>query len=340
MPPMICLNIVPPPLKSVADIAMACERVGLHAIGFVDSPLVAPELYLCCGTSLFATSRLNVFTAVTNPVTRHPSVAASAALSLSELAPQRVAIGLATGDSALWGVGLRPAKVAFLREYIVALKALMCGEEAIWQGHTFRMHWDNIDPNSAPPVYVACSGPRVLKMAAQVADGVIVSMGYSPEDVAYVLSVISESCAEVGRDTKEVEVWWYSEFTFGPDAETVMEFGLASETHWLIMGGTEGKRIPEEYKPLLHELHSDTFDLETYLKSPDRGRVLAKRAKKLGISDWLVARSARLWGTPNDIGTRLEELREQGLGNLWLGHVNWDLELLKAVEMLGTAIGR
>ncbi len=85
---------------------------------------------------------------------------------------------------------------------------------------------------------------------------------------------------------------------------------------------------------------SDTFDLDTYLKSPDRGRVLAKRAKKLGISDWLVARSARLWGTPNDIGNRLEELRAQGLENLWLGLVNWDLEPLKAVEMLGMAIGR
>jgi 5,10-methylenetetrahydromethanopterin reductase len=340
MPPKICLNILPPPLKNVTDVAMACERVGLHAIGIVDSPLVAPELYLSCSASLFATSRLNVFTAVTNPVTRHPSVAASAALSLSELAPQRVAIGLATGDSALWGVGLRPAKVAFLREYIVALKALMCGEEATWQGHTFRMHWDNIDPNKAPPVYVACSGPRVLKMAAQVADGVIVSMGYSPEDIAYVRSVISEGCAEVGRETKELEVWWFSEFTFGPDPESAMEFALASETHWLIMGGTEGKRIPEEYKPLLRELHTDTFDLDTYLKDPDRGRVLAKRAKKLGISDWLVSRSARLWGTPNDIGNRFQELRAQGLENLWLAHLNWDLEQLKAVEMLGTAIGR
>ena len=340
MPPKICLNIVTPPLTKVSDVAIACERVGLHAIGLADSPLVAPELYLSCGVSLLATSRLNAFTAVTNPVTRHPSVTASAALSLSELAPQRVAIGLATGDSALWGVGLRPAKVAFLREYIVALKALMCGEEATWQGHTFRMHWDNIDPNIAPPVYVACSGPRVLKMAAQVADGVIVSMGSSPEDVAYVRSVISESCAEIGRDTKEVEVWWCSEFTFGPDAETVMEFSLASDTHWLIMGGTEGKRIPEEYKPLLHELHRDTFDLDTYLKTPDRDRVLAQRAKKLGIADWLVARSARLWGTPNDIGNRFQELRAQGLENWWLFPKNRDLEPSKVIEMLGTAIGR
>ena len=336
----ISFNIMSPPLKDVPDLALAGERVGLHSIAFGDSPLVSPEVYLACGAGLFATSRLGVVTGVTNPVTRHPSITASSALSLSQMAPERLAIGIATGDSALWGVGLRPAKLAFLREYIVAIKALMRGEEATWQGHTFRAQWDDIDPNMAPPVYVACSGPRVLKMAAQVADGVIVSMGYSPEDIAYVGSVISEGCAETGRDPNEVEVWWYSELTFGPDVETAMEVGVGSGSHWLIMGGTEGKRIPEEYKPLLHQLHDDTFDLETYLKDPDRNRVLVERAKKLGLYDWLAARSARLWGTPNDIGDRLEELRAQGLENWFLSLADWDLEPLKAVEMLGTAIDR
>ncbi|MCH9037504.1 MAG: hypothetical protein IH860_09355, partial [Chloroflexi bacterium] len=98
--------------------------------------------------------------------------------------------------------------------------------------------------------------------------------------------------------------------------------------------------IPEEYKPLLHELHRDTFDLDTYLKTPDRDRVLAQRAKKLGIADWLVARSARLWGTPNDIGNRFQELQAQGLENWWLFPKNRGLDPLKVIEMLGTAIGR
>ena len=41
-------------------------------------------------------------------------------------------------------------------------------------------------------------------MAAQVVDGVIVTMGYSPEGVTYVRSETSESCAEIGPDPKEV----------------------------------------------------------------------------------------------------------------------------------------
>ena len=88
-------------------------------------------------------------------------------------------------------------------------------------------------------------------------------MGYSPEDVTYVRSVISESCAEIGPDTKEVEVRCLSECTFDPDAKSVMAFGLGLGTHRAIMVGTEGRRIPEEYKPLPHELHDDTFDLKT-----------------------------------------------------------------------------
>ena len=81
-------------------------------------------------------------------------------------------------------------------------------------------------------------------MAAQVVDGVIVTMGYSPEGVTYVRSETSESCTEIGPDPKEVQVRCLSECTFDLDAESVMVFGLGLGTHWAFMAGTEGRRIP------------------------------------------------------------------------------------------------
>ena len=120
----------------MVELAKAAERAGLSDFGVVDSPLIGRDLYVSCAACLLETSSLRVQTVVTDPATRHPSVTAGSVLSMADLGPGRVAIGIATGDSAVWGVGLKPAKIAHMCEYIVALKALLRGEPATNQGAT------------------------------------------------------------------------------------------------------------------------------------------------------------------------------------------------------------
>ena len=98
-------NLMPPSFQNIQPIALASERAGLHSIAVADSPLISRELFVSCAECLRETKSLNVMTAVTNPLTRHPSVAASAIATLCEMAPGRILIGIATGDSAAWGAG-------------------------------------------------------------------------------------------------------------------------------------------------------------------------------------------------------------------------------------------
>ena len=65
--------------------------------------MLSSEMLLACAACALNTSKAKIFTGVTNPVTRHPSVMASSYLCLEELAPGRNMLGIATGDSALWG---------------------------------------------------------------------------------------------------------------------------------------------------------------------------------------------------------------------------------------------
>jgi len=335
----ICLDIMPGAWSELARTASACERAGLAALAIADSPLVARELYLACAASALATSRLRILTGVTNPMTRHPSVAASAALTLAELAPGRIAIGIATGDSALWGAGLRPAKVAELRAYVLALKALLRGERAEWQGRSFEGRWSADGERESVPVLVACSGPKTLKAGAAVADGLILAMGYAPEDIAETRRLIAEACHEAGRDPAELELWWYSEVTFARDTNAGMEASLGWFSQWLAMGTMKGKRIPEAYKPLLRKLHEDTFDLEASYRQANRGRILVERARALGIHDWLVSRSARLWGTADDVRQRFAELEAQGLENWFLYPHGGETDPVRVAERLALASG-
>ena len=165
------------PLRDSVGWWKACEDAGIDMYGIADSPIQRPDVYVSSTLCALNTDRIRVATCVTNPVTRDPSVTASCLSALEELAPGRVAMGIATGDSALWGVGLKPATVASLREYILAVKGLLRGEEVSYQGRSFKSQLTGTPDQGNIPVYVACSGPRVLRMAAQVADGLIVTMG-------------------------------------------------------------------------------------------------------------------------------------------------------------------
>ena len=330
----VCVGVFPFKWSEVTEIAGALERAGISDMGIVDSPLVCRDLYVGCVASLLQTDKLRVQTAVTNPVTRHPSVTAGSALSLCELAPGRVVIGIATGDSAVWGVGLKPAKVSELCEYIIALKTLLRGEEAVFQGNTFRGHWKDFDPSLAPPIYVACSGPRTLKASAQVADGLIIAeMGYTPEDIAYVRALIEEGCAEVDRDPAELDLWWTTQVSFSDDLVHGMATAIGA-SFWITWGSTKGKRIPAGYIPKLRELHTDSHNLATW--EYGRAELLVERARKLGLLDWLVERSARLYGSPADVRARMDELRELGVENWHLSPEGNDT--IEWIETLGTII--
>ena len=116
----------------------AVEDAGLEMLGVSDSPMLAKELYVVSTYCAMNTSRVRVVSAVTNPVTRHPSVTASGVYALDQLAPGRLGLGLATGDSALWGIGKKGiATVGHLKEYILAVKGLLRNEEVHYRGATF-----------------------------------------------------------------------------------------------------------------------------------------------------------------------------------------------------------
>ena len=74
-----------------------------------------------------ATDRVMIGPSVTNPLTRHPAVMASAIASVHELSGGRAMLGIATGDSAIYNINERPRGLQGLREYIVAVRDLLRG---------------------------------------------------------------------------------------------------------------------------------------------------------------------------------------------------------------------
>lgn len=157
------------PIKELAAQARIAEEIGCDSVWVIDSQLLCREVYLSLAAILAQTTTLRVATGVTQPATRHPSVAASALATLVEAYGERVIMGVGTGFSSLRTIGLPAAKIADVEHYVATVRELLRGG----------LTW--LDRQLTVPMVVAASGPRMTRAAVRFGDGVILHQGISPD---------------------------------------------------------------------------------------------------------------------------------------------------------------
>jgi 5,10-methylenetetrahydromethanopterin reductase len=149
-----------------------------------------------------ATERIMLGPLIANPVNRHPTVTASSIATIDELAPGRTLLAWGIGDTAVRLAGLRPARVRELEAGTRLLRAMLDGEAVdVGAARPARL------PHHRPvPVWIAAGGPRTLRMAGGVADGVFIRVGTHPANLATAVDAIRAGAAEAGRDPSTVRV--------------------------------------------------------------------------------------------------------------------------------------
>src|SRR5207302_10691972 len=138
---------------SWAGFVKGLEAEGVRRLWAIDSQLAMKDVYTGLVVAALNTTRIGLGTGVTNAVTRHPTVTANAIAAVAEISHGLAILGLGAGDSALYGVGLKPQKVAEV-------------EEAI---DFFRSHIDQ-----SVPIYLAVSQELMCQFACRNADCAIV----------------------------------------------------------------------------------------------------------------------------------------------------------------------
>src|SRR3989338_1648525 len=100
------------PLGKMIELAKLSEELGFSHVWVGDSHLIWREAYVNMAAVALNTSKVKIGTGVTNPLTRHPSVVASAYATLEELAPRRFIVGIGLGDSSVETMGMKPSTLA------------------------------------------------------------------------------------------------------------------------------------------------------------------------------------------------------------------------------------
>src|ERR1044071_99381 len=106
------------PMPAILDLIRSIEAAGFDGAGILDSQLLARDTFVTLGLAAGATSRMQIFPAVTNPFTRHASVLASAIQTVEELAPGRVKLVVGSGYTSAITIGRKSATLAEMRDCV------------------------------------------------------------------------------------------------------------------------------------------------------------------------------------------------------------------------------
>ena len=185
------------PPNRLLEMVRLVDQAGFSHAWIADSQVIWRESYVTLGAAAVQTDQIILGTGVTQPITRDLTVTASAFATLSEITGGRVALGIGSGDSAVETIGKRPVKLADLEESVVVLRGLLAGRTVSHGGTEIHMDW--IDA-PRPPIFIAGSGPRILRLAGKVADGVIMLVGIAPAFVEGAMHAVREGARSVGRD--------------------------------------------------------------------------------------------------------------------------------------------
>ena len=191
------------PVNEMVDFAKKCEAAGFYACGFNDSQLYFRDPYVVSSSVLANTERLVVHPALTCPGPRHTSVIASVAKTVQEFGPGRFELWLGRGDAAVSTIGREALTLQETRQAISEIRRTMAGEWGVWGDPHVHLHHSDGPP---VPVFLAGRGPKVIGIAGEMCDGVLLSVPPDAESIAQAKQWLADGAVKTGRDVSEIEV--------------------------------------------------------------------------------------------------------------------------------------
>lgn len=294
------------PIRDFVSWIARADELGFSGVWVADSQSVFRDAFMALALCAEHTRQMHLATGVTNVITRHPAVLAHSFATLDELSGGRAILGIGAGESAIYNIGQKPAKLARLEEVIGVLRTLMAGRTAHFDGQELKVSW----PPRTVPVVIACTGPRSLQLAGRIADGVLFQVGADPQLVKYAQRNIGIGAEQAGRQLSDVKLYQRLACGVSADREQVRAEvrGYASVAAGTIYSGIPREDIPDD---LWHDLKrmKEQYDYQQH------GNMKAKHA---GLITERILDAVSISGTPEEAIPRFRELIDLGVDNFVL----------------------
>lgn len=227
----------------------------------------APSCIPWLGALGARTQRLTIGTSVMTPTFRyHPSIVAQVFATLAIMFPNRVVLGLGSGESLndVPAVGLKwptfKERIARLVESITVMRRLWTEDRVTFEGQYYRTHNATLydRPSTPVPIYLAASGPTVAKMAGELADGYICTSGkplelYKETLLPNVAAGLAAACRKEDSIDRMIEM----KVSFDGDLQRARD----DTKHWAALALSAEEKMSVE-DPVVMEALADSLPTE------------------------------------------------------------------------------
>jgi 5,10-methylenetetrahydromethanopterin reductase len=185
--------------------ARAAETAGAASLWFAQH-MGYRDAFLSAAAAAGVTSRVALAPTAISAYLWPPLSAAMSIATLNEMSGGRAILTMAVGNILNLGEsGVEPVKpIKVIREYVAAMRGLFAGEAVQLDGevHTLRGAHMTFQKGATIPILVASTGPQMLRLAGEIADGVVLSTGLTLAATRQCLDQAEAGAKRAGRDPK------------------------------------------------------------------------------------------------------------------------------------------
>ena len=209
--------------SSTAEMLEVCreaERAGASSLWFAQH-MGYRDAIVWATAAASVTGRAALIPTAISPYLWPPLPIAMAIATLGELAPGRAIVNLSVGNLLnLSESGVEPAKpVKVMRDTVEALRALWAGTPVHHEGELHKLRGAKMvfDQGRQHPIYIASTGPQMLKLAGEISDGVLLSAGLTLAASRRCLEFASTGAAAGKRDPAALRKCSFINFNVSAD---------------------------------------------------------------------------------------------------------------------------
>ena len=299
------------PTPSLLELARLVDDPRVSRLGISDVALLRDcfQIQSLCAA---ATSHVLIGSLVTSPYLRHPVAMAAALGTLNEISNGRAFLGIGVG-AGLSRLGIDQSRpVRRLEEFLNVVKRLLSGERLTHEGSHYVTRGAALSPEitGSIPVVVGTRSRLVCKLAGRVADAVVVgARELSPSTLAQYREWVEDGARTAGRDPKEVEIAPRVTVCMSEDGDHARRSVVLYAAHYLVIGGIEQSKLPEEKFRRISDLVSQAsgWYFEPGVSYP---------AELDDVVDAEIVDRFAIAGTPSECLQKLRSLREMGYGSV------------------------
>lgn len=290
--------------------AILMEKLGYDGIFFSESLMSGLDPFQLLAVAATRTQRIKLGTAVMTMTFREAVVLANQSATLNEISSGRAVLGLGTGDGTTYTMARTAVPLAKFEEGARIIRELVNGRTIhIAKGKEREAGDIPLRAGRFPvPIWIAAAGPRALRTAGRVADGVILGCGFDLRVLQWAREQVALGARDAGRNPNEIEYVGAGIACVDDDSDRARETArgrLANRAHQNFRFTLE--TVPPE----------ELAGVKAFMDNFDVTKKIDERSDPRLVTDYLTQRFA-LAGSPAECVKRIKEIEQAGIHSFLL----------------------